>query len=63
MSSFDYSAFLYGDKSPYNKQTKKTYRTHTCIEHTHASVQKTSPSPFYFEHLCYSDFHQAVLRW
>ena len=30
MSSFDYSAFLYGDKSTYNKQTKK--QTH--IEHT-----------------------------
>ena len=30
MSSFDYSAFLYGDKSTYNKQTKKH------IEHIHA---------------------------
>ena len=44
MSSFDYSAFLYGDKSTYNKQTKK--QTH--IEHTHVQthVQKTSPSLF-----------------
>lgn len=32
MSSLDYSAFLYGDKSTHNKQTKK--QTH--IEHTRA---------------------------
>lgn len=32
MSSLDYSAFLYGDISTYNEQTKK--QTH--IEHTRA---------------------------